>query len=94
MLLLTPVRSEVFQVKTSLSLSRNESSSTSYSGDRSWVTIIVLFGTLGSSGTLLVSHSGSMAGLVAMPALLLVVSALWCPSVSSSYKQFRFGGLA
>jgi hypothetical protein len=52
MLLLTPVRSKVCHAKTSLFLCWNESSSACSSDDRSWEIIIVLSGTLGSSGTL------------------------------------------
>jgi hypothetical protein len=70
------VRSEVCHAKTSLFLSKNESSSISSSDDSSWEIINVLLGTLGSSGTLLVSHSSSMAGLVTMLALLLSVLVL------------------
>jgi hypothetical protein len=60
-------------VKISLFLSRNESSLVSSSTVRSWEIIIVLFGTLGSEGTLFVSHSGSMTVLVPVLALFLVV---------------------
>jgi hypothetical protein len=73
--LLTPVRSEVCHAKTSLFLSRNESSSISSSHERSWEIINALFGTLGSSDTLLISHSGSIADLLMMLALLLTVLA-------------------
>jgi hypothetical protein len=76
MLLLTPVRSEVCHAKTSLFLSRNESNLVSSSRDRSWEIITIIYGTLGSKGTLLVSHSGSMAGLLTMLASLLVVLVL------------------
>jgi hypothetical protein len=72
-LLLTPMRSEVCLAKISLFLSRNESSLVSSFGDKSWEIIIVLSGTLGPSGTLLVSHFGTIAGLLMKPYVLLVV---------------------
>jgi hypothetical protein len=52
--MLTPIRSEVCQAKTSLFLSRNESSSASSLADKSWEIITSLSGTLRSKGTLLV----------------------------------------
>jgi hypothetical protein len=52
MLLLTPVRSEVFYVKTSLLLSKNDNNLISSSGERSCEIIIALSGSLGSRGTL------------------------------------------
>jgi hypothetical protein len=76
-------------VKTSLILSRNESNSVSSSMERSWEIINALSGTLGSRGTLLVSHSGSISCLLTMLASLLVVLVLCRPSASSS-KQFTF----
>jgi hypothetical protein len=47
-------------MNTSLFLSRNESNSVSSSVVKSWEMITTLSGTLESSGTLLVSHSGSI----------------------------------
>jgi hypothetical protein len=85
-----PVRSEVFHAKTSPFLFRNESNSISFSGDKSWEIITALYGTLGSSGTLLVSHSGSTVGLLTIPASLLVVLVSCQPLVSSLCKPFTF----
>jgi hypothetical protein len=88
MLLLTPVRSEVFHVKTSLFLSRNESKSISF-GDKSREIITALFGTLGSKGILLVLHSGSIAALFTMVASVLFVL-LSCRPSAFYCKQFTF----
>jgi hypothetical protein len=63
MLLLTPIRSEVVQAKTSLFLSRNDSSSISSFGERSCATSTVLSGTHRSSVTHFVSHSTSIVVL-------------------------------
>jgi hypothetical protein len=90
MLLLTPVRLEVFHAKTSLFLSKNERSFVSSLGDRSYEIIIVLSGTLGSRGTLLVSHSGSIAGLSVKLSLFLFALASLVLSDFSSYNQFTF----
>jgi hypothetical protein len=65
-------RSDVCHVKTSLFLSRNESISISSLDDKSWEIITALSNTLGSNGTLLVLHYGSMAGLLAKLSLHLV----------------------
>jgi hypothetical protein len=89
-LLLTPVRSEVFHAKTSLFLSKNESNSVSSSTVRSWEIITILPGTLGSRGTFPVSYSGSMAiFLVMLASILGVLMSCW-PPPSSSCKQFTF----
>jgi hypothetical protein len=69
MSLLTPIRSEVHHAKTSLFLSRNESSYVSSFDVKSWEIIRVLSRTLWSNGTLLVSHSGSIDLLVRLPSL-------------------------
>jgi hypothetical protein len=61
--LLTPTKSEVDQVKTSLFLSRNCRSSACSFGLISASMQTVLFGTLGSSATLLKSPSASIAFL-------------------------------
>jgi hypothetical protein len=60
MAVLTPIISEVLHANTSLFLSRNYNNSVSSFDVRSSEIITVLSGTLGSSGTLLVSHSGSI----------------------------------
>jgi hypothetical protein len=67
-------------------LFRNESNSISSLGDKSWEIITILSGTLGSSGTLLLSHSSSLAGLLVEPSLLFVALVLLQLSVFSSYK--------
>jgi hypothetical protein len=83
-LLLTPMRSEDFQEKTSLFLSKNESNFVSSSDVRSWTIIIVLSGTLRSKGTLFVSHSGSITILPSVWALALGVQiSCWSPSSAS-----------
>jgi glucose uptake protein GlcU len=86
MLLLTPVRSEVFHARTSLFLSRNERSFVSSLGDKSCEIITILSGTLWSSGTLLISHSASIAGLSVKFSLLLFVLASLVLSDFSSWK--------
>jgi hypothetical protein len=63
MSLLTPMRSEVEHVKTSLFLSRNASSSACSSGGVSVSRQTALSGPLGSRGTILKSPSASMAFL-------------------------------
>jgi hypothetical protein len=90
MSLLKPIRSEVCHAKTSLLLSSNESSSFSSLDDRSCEIITALSGTLGSNGTLLVSHSGSIVGLLAKLTPLLVAVASLQPYAFSSCKQFTF----
>jgi hypothetical protein len=67
MSLLTPIRSEVLHVNTSLFLYKNESNSVSSSAVQSWEIVTTLSGTLGSSGILLVSHSSSIGLLAEMP---------------------------
>jgi hypothetical protein len=47
----------IFHANTSLFLSRKESNLVSLLDAKSWEIITALFGTLGSNGTLLVSHS-------------------------------------
>jgi hypothetical protein len=90
MLLLTHVRSEVFHVKTSLFLSRNERSFDSSLGDRSCEIIIVLFGTLGSSETLLVSHSCSIVGLSMKLSLFLFAFVSLCSLISRLVSSLHF----
>jgi hypothetical protein len=90
MLLLTPVRSEVFHANTSLFLSRNERSFISSLGDKSYEVIIVLWGTLGSSGTLLISHSDSIVGLSVKLSLLLFALVSLVLSDFLYYRQFTF----
>jgi hypothetical protein len=87
--LLTPIISEVYHVKTSLFLSRNESNSAFLLADKSWEIITALSNTLGSKGTLLVSHSGSIGLLMRLPSFLLLTSPLLF-SVFSSCRQFTF----
>jgi hypothetical protein len=74
--LLTPIRSEVLHVNTSLFLSRNESNSASSIDVKSWDIITVLSGTLGSSGTLLVSHSSSIGVLAKLHSFSFLVMLL------------------
>jgi hypothetical protein len=76
MSLLTPIRSEVLQANTSLFLSRNESNSASSLDVRSWDISTALSGTLGSSGTLLVLHSGSTDPFATLPLFSLLVMLL------------------
>jgi hypothetical protein len=76
-------------VKTSLFLSRNESNSVSSFDVKSWEIITVLSDTLGSSGTLLVSHSGSIGLLTRLPSLSPLVVLLQF-SAFLSCKQFMF----
>jgi hypothetical protein len=87
--LLTPVRSEVLHAKTSLFLSKNESSSFSSPSVKSWDIVTVLSGTLGSSGIVLISHYGSIGLLLKLPLFCLPVM-LVLSSVFSSCRQFTF----
>jgi hypothetical protein len=64
--LLTSVRSEIVQMKTSFLLSRNLNNFISSSGERFCAISTVLSGTLGSSTTRFVSH---LASIVVLPAL-------------------------
>jgi hypothetical protein len=76
--------------KSSLFLSKNGSNSVSSLCDKSWEIITILSSTLGSSGTLLVSHSGLIASLLAKVSPLFVAFVpLWL-SLFSSCKQFIF----
>jgi hypothetical protein len=88
MLLLTPVRSEVFYVKTSLLLSKNDNNLISSSGERSCEIIIALSGSLGSRGTLCFTLWLN-AWLAYVLASFLTVLVSCCPS-SSSCRQFTF----
>jgi hypothetical protein len=89
MSLLTPIRSEVLHTNTSLFLSKNDNNSVSLFGVRSWEIIAVLSSTLGSNGTLLVSHYGSIDLLADLsPFSFLVLLPLL--STLSPYKQFTF----
>jgi hypothetical protein len=89
MSLLSLVRLEVFNANTSLFMSRNESRSFSSSSVKSWDIITILLGTLGSSGTVLISHSGSIGLLMKLPSFCLHVM-LVLSSIFSSYRQFIF----
>jgi hypothetical protein len=89
MSLFTPIKSEIHHAKTSLFLSRNESNSISLFDVKSWEIIIVLSSTIGSNGTLLVSHSGSIGLLAGLPSLSLLVAVLQL-SAFLSCKQFTF----
>jgi hypothetical protein len=60
-------------MNTSLFLSRNESNSVSSFDVKSCEIITVLSGTLRSSGTLMVSHSGSIDLLAEVPSLSFLV---------------------
>jgi hypothetical protein len=72
-------------VNTSLFLSKNESNSTSLLDVKSWDIIMVLSGALGSSGTLLVLHSGSIGLLAKLPSFSFLVMLLQ-PCALSSYR--------
>jgi hypothetical protein len=74
--MLTHVRSKVLHANTSLFLSKNESNYASSLDVKSWDIITVLSGTLGSSGTLLVSHSGSIGLLAKLPSFSFLVMLL------------------
>jgi hypothetical protein len=74
--LLTPIRSEFLHENTLLFLSRNESNSASSLDVKSRDIITVLFGTLGSSRTLLVSHFGSISLLAKLPSFSFLVMLL------------------
>jgi hypothetical protein len=87
--LLTPVRSEVFHANTSLFLTRNENYSASSLDVKSWDIITILFGTLGSSRTLFVSHFGSIGLLAKLPSLSFLAMLLQ-PYAFSSCRQFTF----
>jgi hypothetical protein len=76
-------------VNTSLFLSRNESNSTSSPDVKSWDIITVLSSTLGSSGTLLVSHSASIGLLAKLPSFSFLVMLLQ-PYAFSFCRQFTF----
>jgi hypothetical protein len=89
MSLLTPVRSEVFYANKSLFLSRKDSNSVSSLDVKSWEIITVLSSTLGSNGTLLVSHSSSIGLLAELPSPSFLV-VLLLPSAFSTYIQFTF----
>jgi hypothetical protein len=65
-----PCEVEVCHAKISFFSSKNKSNSVSSLSDKPWEIIIVLSGTLGSSRTLFVSHSGSIAGLFMKASLL------------------------
>jgi hypothetical protein len=67
-------------------LSKNDSNSASSSGERSWEIITALSGTLGSRGTLFVSHFGSMTSLLVLLASFLTVLMFFWPLASSSCK--------
>jgi hypothetical protein len=72
-------------VKTSLFLSRNDNNLVSSFDVKSWDIITPLSGTLGSSGTLLVSHSGSIDPLAELSSFSLL-RLLLLLSVFSFYK--------
>jgi hypothetical protein len=74
--LLTPMRLEVFHVKTSLLLSKNKSNSASLLANKSWEISTTLSDSLGSNGTHLVSHSCSIGLLVKLSSFLLLASPL------------------
>jgi hypothetical protein len=82
--LLTPVCSEVLHANTSLFLPKNESNSSSSLDVKSWDIVTVLSGTLGSSKTILMSHSSSIGLLPKLSSFLLFVMLLWL-SVLLSY---------
>jgi hypothetical protein len=87
--LVTPMRSEVLHAKTLMFLSKNESSSFSSPGVKCWDIVTVLSGTLGSSGTILISHSGSIGLLLKLPLFCLPVM-LALSSVFPSCRKFTF----
>jgi hypothetical protein len=66
------MRSDVHHAKTSLFLSSNGSNLVSSFDVRSWEIMTVLSGTLGSNGTLFVSHSSLIGLLVKLSSLLLL----------------------
>jgi hypothetical protein len=74
--LLTPIRSEVLHVNMSLFLSRSEISCASSLGAKSLDIITVFSGTLKSSETILVSHSGSIVLPTKVPLLSFVAMLL------------------
>jgi hypothetical protein len=57
-------------------LSRNESNSASSLANKSWEIITSLSGTLGSKGTILVSHSSSISLLTKVPLFFVLTSPL------------------
>jgi hypothetical protein len=66
-----------------LFLSRNKSKVASSLDVKSWDIIIVLSGTLGSSGTLLVSHSDSIGLLAKLPSFSFLAMLLQPYALSS-----------
>jgi hypothetical protein len=72
MSLLTPIKSEDYHAKMSLFLSRKGNNFASSLGESPFSRKIVLFGTLGSSATLFVSQSTSIADLTSFGAFVSI----------------------
>jgi hypothetical protein len=89
-LLITPVRTEVVQVKTSLFLSKSDNNSASSSDERSCAISTNLYGTLGSSRTCFVLHLASIAILPLLQALPFGVQVFCWPLTSTSLKKCAF----
>jgi hypothetical protein len=90
MLLLTLVMSKVDQAKTSLFLSRNDSSYTSSSDERSYATNTNFSGTIGYSMTRSVLHSTSIAVLPLLQASAFSVQVFCWPLSSAPLKKCTF----